>query len=169
VLIALSDWAQVVISVAPAAIAGAVGYFGARLQYRVGERQRQQELRTARKEAYLGFLENVLAEIRDWTQAEPVSGEDLIQIQREGHARLSEIYLVGTEEVADAASDWTRLAIQGDERRVALAEDYFSKRGETKEALVAASRDAYAEHEERLDTAKDELIKMMRRDVGVDS
>jgi hypothetical protein len=38
--LAISDTAQVFISLGPAAITGAVGYFGARLQYQVGERGR---------------------------------------------------------------------------------------------------------------------------------
>jgi hypothetical protein len=164
--IAISDSAQVIISVGPALITGAVGYFGARLQYQVGERGRQAEERTLRRSVYHRYLDNALAEIRHWSRAEPFTGEQILEIQREGNARVTEVFLVGTKDVVTAANAWSTLSTTVDRRLVELTEQYFAERGETAEALSAALDGAFSEHKDAVDDAMDELIGAMRNDVG---
>jgi hypothetical protein len=163
---AISDLAQVFLAVGPALIAGAVGYLGARLQYRGGERAQELQQRTTRKEVYARFVDNVLAEWRAWSQPESLNAAKLSQIWSEGHGRLSEIYLVATERVVDAATKWTALSEEIDGRIVQLMEEYVAQRGESKEVLTHAVRDGYAGYEGRVEVARDELIGAMRQDVG---
>src|SRR5687768_7703981 len=102
-LLAISDVAQVSLAVGPALVAAAAGYLGARLQYRVGERGRELQQSTIRREVYARFLDNVLAEWRAWTSPGLVDPAKLEQIWGEGQSRLSELYLVATAEVVEAA------------------------------------------------------------------
>jgi hypothetical protein len=108
--LAISDTAQVFISLGPAAITGAVGYFGARLQYQVGERGREAEARALRREVYHRCLYNLQAQLRYLSRAEPVSDEKTLEIQRGAHTRVAEVYLVATDDVVDAAAEWSGLA-----------------------------------------------------------
>jgi hypothetical protein len=163
--LAISDTAQVLISLGPALIAGAVGYFGARLQYQVGESAREAEARTLRKNVYHGYLNSVLAELRHWSRAEPVTPDQLLEIQREGHMRLSEVFLVASDEVVAAANAWSTLASTVDRRANELAERYLGERNR-QEALNAALDGAFAEHRDEVDAANDRLIGAMRQDVG---
>ena len=165
-LLALSDVAQVSLAVGPALIAGAAGYLGARLQYRVGERSRELQQTTIRREVYARFLDAVLAETRAWTSPGLMDRAKLEQIWGQGQSRLSELYLVATSEVIEAAMEWTTLAEAVDNRSVELAETYMPQRGSTKEVLDAAVKDAYAENEQAIEIARNQLIDAMREDVG---
>jgi hypothetical protein len=165
-LLAISDVAQVSLAVGPALIAGAAGYLGARLQYRVGERGQELQRTTVRREVYARFVDSVLAEWRAWTSPALVDAKKLGKIWGEGQSRVAEDYIVGTPEVVDAAGKWTALSEQVDTRINQLAGQYISERGKTKEAFTAAVSDAYAEYEEQIQIARNELIDAMRRDVG---
>jgi hypothetical protein len=163
---AISDTAQVLISLGPAVIAGLAGYWGARLQYQGEDQARQTEQRGLRKEAYHRLLDSVLREVRYWSSAEPVTHDDVLEMQRESHTRMTEFYLVGTHKVVDATEAWASISIKVDEQIEELTARRSAEGREGAGVWRRSREEAFKDHKSEIDAGTDALIKAMRDDVG---
>lgn len=165
-MLALTDFAQVALTLGPALITGAVGYLGARLQYSIGDRDEQHQQRRTRKEVYQRFLEMVMAEVRYWSHAEEIGSTDLNHLQRESHSCVTELYLVATTRVADTARAWVKLSIEIDELVNGKMEAEVADGRHAKEAFYAALDTAFPKFEDQIEDIRDQLVAAMRADVG---
>jgi hypothetical protein len=160
-VLALSDVAQVAISLGPAIVTGAVGYLAARLQY---ESQRVKPLddhRTMRREAYLDLIQAVLAyqmffgggERGGETDREAFARLDAIEDAiRKGMAR---VYVVGSDAVTRATAGWADVHARMDRDFARSALPFW----EQVEVTVAENRAALSE-------SWDSLVRAMRDDVS---
>jgi hypothetical protein len=160
-VVAISDVAQVAISLGPAIVTGAVGYTAARLQY-LGQRVKPlDEHRTMRREAYLAFLQAVLAYhmfLGSGEREGETDGQALARLNALEDAcrnAMPQVYVVGTNAVTTATRDW------GDVHG-RISHDL----GDASLPFWQGVERTFAENRQALDESWDSLVRAMRADVS---